>query len=143
RETAIKFLEKDVYAADSNFFKIFSFKILKGDRRTLLLNPKSMVLTQTAAKRHFGDKDPMGKIITMSGDNFIVTGICEDPPNNSHFKFELVISINTIERFNLDNFERPDVHCYFQLKPGTDAMALQTKFPRMVDTYTAPEFERI
>jgi putative ABC transport system permease protein len=140
---AVTFLEKDVYAADSNLFKIFSFNIKKGDRNTMLLKPKSMVLTESTARRHFGDKDPLGKIITMSGDNFIVTGVCEDPPQNTHFKFGLIISIQTIERFNLDNFERPDTHCYIQLKPETDAVALQGKFHQMVDTYAAPEIEKV
>ena len=87
----IKFLENDVYAADSNFFKILSFKILQGNRETMLLHPKSMVLTVSTAKRHFGDEDAIGKLISMSGDVFTVTGICEDSPANTHFKFGLLI----------------------------------------------------
>lgn len=139
----LKFLENDVYAADSNFFKIFSFKILKGDRKTMLLHPKSMVLTESLAKRHFGDEDALGKLITMSGDVFKITGICEDPPANTHFKFGLLISIQTIERFNLDNFNRPDVHCYLKLKVGASPALLDTKFPTMVDSYAAPDFEKV
>ncbi len=64
-QSNLNYLENDVYAADSNFFKIFSFKILKGDRSTMLQHPKSMVLTESTAKRHFGDEDAFGKLITM------------------------------------------------------------------------------
>ncbi len=139
----IKFLENDVYAADSNFFKIFSFKILKGNRNTMLLHPKSMVLTESTAKRHFGNEDAFGKLISMSGDVFTVTGICEDPPSNTHFKFGLIISIQTIERFNLDNFNRPDAHCYIKLKESASHILLQSKFPKMVDSYAAADFEKV
>ena len=139
----LKFLENDVYAADSNFFKIFSFKILKGDRNTMLLHPKSMVLTESTAKRHFGDQEAIGRLILMSGDVFTVTGICEDPPTNTHFKFSLLISIQTIERFNLYNFNRPDVHCYLKLKNDTNPVLLASKFPKMVDTYAAADFEKV
>jgi putative ABC transport system permease protein len=142
-KTNLKFLENDVYAADSSFFRIFSFKILKGDRKTMLQHPKSMVLTESTAKRHFGDEDAFGKLITMSGDVFTVTGICEDPPANTHFKFGLVISIHTIERFNLDNFNRPDSYCYLKLKEGANPSALESKFPKMVDSYAAADFERV
>ncbi len=139
----LKFLENDVYAADSNFFKIFSFKILKGDRKTMLLHPKSMVLTESTAKRHFHNEDVLGKLILMSGDVFTVTGICEDPPANTHLKFGLLISIQTIERFNLDNFNRPDIYCYLKLNEGTNPALLESKFPKMVDLYAAADFEKV
>ncbi len=142
-KTNLKFLENDVYAADSNFFKIFSFKILKGDWKTMLQHSKSMVLTESTAKRHFGDEDAFGKLITMSGDVFTVTGICEDPPANTHLKFGLLISIHTIERFNLDNFNRPDSYCYLKLKEGANPSSLESKFPKMVDSYAAADFERV
>jgi putative ABC transport system permease protein len=139
----LKFLENDVYAADSNFFKIFSFKILKGDRETMLQHPKSMVLTESTAKRHFGDQDPFGKLITMSGDVFTVTGVCEDPPTNTHFKFGLIISIHTIERFNLENFNRPDVYCYLKLRQDASPQLLESKLDIMVDKYAAADFEKV
>ena len=139
----LKFLENDVYAADSNFFKIFSFKVIKGDRKTMLQHPKSMVLTESTAKRHFGDQDPFGKLITMSGDVFTVTGICEDPPTNTHFKFGIIISIHTIERFNLENFNRPDVYCYLKLRQDADPKLLESKLDLMVDKYAAADFERV
>jgi putative ABC transport system permease protein len=142
-KTDVKFLENGVFAADSNFFKIFSFKILKGDRKTMLQHPNSMVLTESVAKKYFGDEDALGKLITMSGGVNTVTGICEDPPVNTHFKFGLIISIHSIERFNLDNFNRPDTYCYIKLKEGVNTSKLESKFLKTVDTYAAADFERV
>ncbi len=142
-KSELNFLENDVYAADSNFFKIFSFKVLKGDRKTMLLHPKSMVLTASTAKRLFGDEDAFGKLISMSGNVSTVTGICEDPPINTHFKFNLLIPIQAIERFNLDNFNRPDAYCYLKLKDGADVQTLESKFSKMVDSYSAADFEKV
>ncbi len=141
-KSELNFLESGVYAADNHFFNIFSFKVLKGDRKTMLLYPKSMVLTESTARRHFGDEDALGKLIKMSGDVFTVTGICKDPPENTHFAFNLLISINTIERFNIDNFNRPDTYCYLKLKEGSNPALLESKFPAMVDLYAAADFEQ-
>ena len=143
KKVELKFLENDVYAADSNFFKIFSFKVIKGNRETMLQHPKSMVLTESTAKRHFGDEDPFGKLITMSGDVFTVTGVCEDPPTNTHFKFGLLISIHTIERFNLENFNRPDVYCYLKLNQDASPQLLESKLDLMIDKYAAGDFEKV
>jgi putative ABC transport system permease protein len=142
-QSVLKFLENDVYAADSNFFKIFSFTVLKGNPKTMLQQPRSMVLTESTAKRHFGSEDPFGKLITMSGDVFTVTGVCQDPPANTHFKFGLLISIHTIERFNLQNFNRPDAYCYLKLKPSVDPGFLESKFHTLVDNYAAADFEKV
>ncbi len=142
-KTDLKFLENDVFAADSNFFKIFSLKILKGDRKTMLLHLNSIVLTESTAKRYFDNEDAFGKLITFAGGVATVTGICEDPPANTHLKFNLLVPIHGIERFNLDNFNRPDAYCYLKLKEGANPALLESKFPKMVDLYAAANFEKV
>jgi putative ABC transport system permease protein len=139
----VKVLQPDVFAADSNFFKILNFGVISGDRRTMLQEPRSMVLTATTARTHFGNQNPIGKTVHMSGDDFIVTGVCEDPPANTHFKFALIISIQTIERFNLKNFNRPNSYSYIKLRPGADAHSIESKLPELVNLYAAADFERV
>lgn len=143
KQTDRKVLEQDVFAADSNFFKILSFQIFKGDRNTMLKEPRSMVLTKSTAERHFGTADPLGKIVSMSGDDFVVTGVCEDPPANTHFKFNIIISIHTIERFTRQNFNRVNSYCYLKLKPDADPQVLESKFPALVNLYAAADFEKL
>jgi len=78
---------------DTGFLQMFSFPLLKGDAKTALNDGSSIVLTETLAKKVFGDDDAMGKVIKVDNkDNFTVKGIIKDPPNNSRFQFEFLTS---------------------------------------------------
>jgi putative ABC transport system permease protein len=92
--------EPDNYIADSTVFDIFSFPLLKGDKKTALREPFSIVLTESMAKKYFADEDPIGQTLKMDYDMFKVTGIVEDTPENSHFRFTSLISFSTWSRNN-------------------------------------------
>jgi putative ABC transport system permease protein len=80
-----------VAMADPDFLSMFTVRFLQGDPTSALTAPHSMVLTRDAARRYFGDENPMGKILGVENrDNFIVTGVIENIPHNSHLKFELL-----------------------------------------------------
>ena len=126
------FNEQDVIAADSSFFNIFSFKLLQGNSATALDDPYSLLLSQSTANKIFGDENPLGKSVVVNGDDhYIVTGIIDPPPENSHIKFNGLISINTLWK------EAPCVkwdcnysfYTYFLLNPNTDVETLEQKFP--------------
>ncbi|MBX2943714.1 MAG: ABC transporter permease [Cyclobacteriaceae bacterium] len=142
RDEKKEFEENFVFASDSNFFSIFSFKIIKGDSSTLLHHANDMVMTESTSRRYFGDEDPIGKIITTGFGEFTVTGVCEDVPNNSHLKFDILVSLQTFPFVQVENFTGFSAHCYFKLFPGTDSKALESKFPQMVDTYASAQIER-
>jgi ABC-type antimicrobial peptide transport system permease subunit len=77
---------------DSTFLQVFSFKVLKGDRKTALMDPASVVLTESLANSLFGDKDPIGQVVTV--DNKVpltVTAVLEEVPSNSRFKFKYLM----------------------------------------------------
>ena len=79
--------------ADSVFFSVFDFELKRGDKATVLARPLSIVLTESLAKKLFGEQDPIGaSIIGMNNLDFIVTGIVADPPENSHIRFEALAS---------------------------------------------------
>src|ERR1017187_1760054 len=84
------FDEPRILYADQSFFKIFSFKILEGNAATALDVPDKMVLTNSMAKKYFGDADPLNKTITSGGKDFRVSAVCEDIPQNSQVKFDFV-----------------------------------------------------
>jgi putative ABC transport system permease protein len=98
RDTAFK--ETDAFCAEPSFFDVFSFPLIKGNPETSLRDPNMLVLTQSLARKYFGDEDPMGKTIEVqaSGDKlfFQVTGVMEDIPKNSHFRFDMLISMKTV-----------------------------------------------
>lgn len=98
-----KFEEKRVFYVDSPFLKVFSFKLLKGERSSALQRIDAVLITKSAAKKYFGDEDPMGKTIRRNNkDNVIVTGVLEDVPANSHLQFDVIMPMIAIAQVNSD-----------------------------------------
>jgi putative ABC transport system permease protein len=89
------FYEPDSFIADSTVFDVFSFPLVKGNPKTALTDPYSVVLTESMAKKYFGDADPVGQLLKMDDDQFKVTGVAKDVPDNSHFQFNFLISFST------------------------------------------------
>jgi putative ABC transport system permease protein len=97
-QVLFEYEEKQIYEdrviyADPAFFDVFPFPLIKGDPSHLLDTPQSMVITASIAEKYFGDEDPLGKTFQVNKqNNFMVTGVMEDVPVNSHFHFDFVIS---------------------------------------------------
>lgn len=85
-----------IYTEDS-FFDVFTFPIISGNHSILLSKPYSVVLTETASQKLFGDINPIGKTIRTKEQNYLVTGIMKDPPNNSSLKFNALVSLTSRE----------------------------------------------
>lgn len=133
RRGDIKIQEDNMAFADSTFFEIFDFPLLKGDPATALRGPLTVVLSETAAKKYFGSADPMGQHLLVFGDGqpATVTGIMKDMPENTELKTDMLMSMyNGPQDSSRDqNWGGFGVMCYFLLKPHTDPHALQNKFP--------------
>ncbi len=96
-----KFFQDNVFYADRTIFEVFSFELVKGDPRTALEAPFTMVLTETAARKYFGDEEPLGKAITWDNRfDYQVTGVVKDPPPQSHFLFEVLASFSTFIKYD-------------------------------------------
>src|SRR3984957_2976455 len=124
----------DVGSADSTFFQVFDLSFVRGDRRTALTRPNSIVLSESTAKKFFGNINPVGKVLTLTRDKFpgTVTGVMKDIPENSHLKISMLLSLATFEQGNsgLDsawNFYAWE--SYVLLKPGARAATLQARLP--------------
>ncbi|MGG9964117.1 ABC transporter permease [Ferruginibacter sp. SUN106] len=133
----ISFNEKKVYIADSNFFQFFDFPLLKGDMASVLNNPGSIVLTATAAKKYFGNEDPLGKTIEMNKKlQLKVTGIAADIPSNSNLDFDIVVPISNFKYYDsVQGFPNNGLYTYVQLNPHTDAKQLESQFPQFMNKY--------
>ncbi|HSQ45179.1 MAG TPA: ABC transporter permease, partial [Ginsengibacter sp.] len=92
------FDEPRILYADEPFFKIFSFHIIEGDAATALDAPDKIVITQSMAKKYFGDEDPVGKTLASGGKDLRVSAVCEDVPQNSQIKFDFATQF-----YNLGN----------------------------------------
>lgn len=98
------FREKRFYLADHNFFEIFSFPLLSGNGSSVLKNPNDVVISESMARKYFGDKDPTGKTLMVDKSySFKVTGIFKNIPENSHLKFDFIASIKFFEAFDSFN----------------------------------------
>lgn len=93
-----RFTKDKIVYVDSTFFRIFSFKMLKGNPFTALTESNTVVLTETIAKKYFGDEDAMNKTIKVNGYDYLVTGVMENFPVNSHMKYDLVASFSSLVR---------------------------------------------
>jgi len=127
------FEEERILAADTNFFKMFNFPFLKGDFENALTQVQTLIMTESTAKKYFGEEDPMGKTISWDGNRkFEVTGIFENLPDNSHIKFDFMFSYETLNQETKNESETNwgwyDFNTYVLLQPGTDAKALQSKW---------------
>jgi putative ABC transport system permease protein len=136
-----RFEDEAIAFVDSSFFKIFSVKFIEGSPARFG-SSNEMVVTRDLAKRFFGDQHAMGKILIVNNTEYKITGVCENVPENSHFKFGSLVSHYDPRRNARENFTSFDSYIYFKLRPGADAAALEAKFPKMVDDYASGEIER-
>ncbi|WP_422360406.1 ABC transporter permease [Reichenbachiella sp.] len=130
--------EKRVIAADSNYLEMFDYKVLAGGDPSLMLkDPKSIVLTESRAKAYFGEENPIGKTLKiLSGfeEGFKVTGVIEDMHENTHYKFDVLLSIYSLShRLERDGWGSFNYYTYLKLAPRTDIDELRVKFPRMYE----------
>ena len=128
--------------ADSTFFELFSIPLLEGDARTALARPNTTVLTEKLAKKYFGDQDPIGQVLDQpqADQGLEVTGVCADVPENSHLRFDLLVSSPTLDMLaeaDGPNFINFSAYTYLLLKPGASPEELERKFPQMVVKYAS------
>ncbi|MBN2430910.1 MAG: ABC transporter permease [Acidobacteria bacterium] len=129
-----QFNETRAAVTDNEFFKIFSFPFIAGDPDTALAAPGSVVLSQTAVRKYFGDADPLGNVMTLYGDDFQVTGVYQDMPPQSHFHLDVLCSFSSFEQYREPVWDWNDFKTYVQLRPGSPKAALQSKLDDIVRT---------
>lgn len=134
------FIEKRFFYGDGDFFKVFSFKLIKGNHDDILKKPNTVVITESTAKKYFSDQDPMGKILLIENKRpFQITGICEDVPENSHFHFDFIASISSTETSKITYWIQNNVYTYFKLKEQADLEKCGARLNQFVEKYVGPE----
>jgi len=143
------YTEKKVLLADSNFFDFFSFRLIRGDLKTVLSKPNSIVLTETTANKIFGYTGPednrhLGKVLEVGIDKWActVTGIAEDPPHNSHFHFSMILSMESWDYSRSTAWGSNALLTYIKLNENADWQSVQGKFPELVMKYIGPQVQQ-
>ncbi|MGD8778588.1 MAG: ABC transporter permease [Ignavibacteria bacterium] len=132
---------------DKSFFNVFSFKLIKGDPKTALETPFSLILTQELAEKYFGNENPIGKVITINNDqDYTVTGIVEKPPQNSHFTFDILASFETLYKTvpeEVENWGFLYYQTYLLLQEGTNYQDLEMKLPDFIENHVGDMLKKI
>lgn len=130
---------------DSNFFEVFTFPLIKGDPKTALKEPNTIVITRAQAERYFGKEDPLNKLLELRDRNeqYRVTGVIEEVPANSHFHFDLFASMTGVADARVDDWMSSNYFNYVVLSEGTDVQQLEKKLPAIVEKYMGPQIEQI
>ena len=125
---------------DSTFFEVFTFPALEGDTRTALDQPNTVVITESAAKKYFGNPDALGKIIETydrGGTSYKVTAVIRDMPANGHFNYDFLFSMKNVD-YHWGQFTSHNFHTYLLLRPGTDYQAFSRNFETYLRKYVLP-----
>lgn len=138
------FSEDAFMEADSSFFSVFSFPLLKGDERSVLNEPHTLVLSETAASRIFGNEDPIDKMLKVGMDTILyrVTGVFRDMPKNSHIRASIISSFMTNPRADNPMWMSNSFFTYILLKPEADANGVDAKLKEILKKYIGPEVQQ-
>lgn len=137
------FYEEDVVRTDSNYFQLFTHTFIAGNPETCLKDLNTLVITESAAKKYFGDDPALDKPLMVGDDAYKVTGVIRDPPANSHLKFDFLLSQLPDREWTQEEgggvkseaFWNPDVFLYILVPEGFDPDKFYDKFPYIFDKY--------
>ncbi|WP_221412613.1 ABC transporter permease [Fulvivirga lutimaris] len=132
------FREDATYYASEDFFKVFSINLIQGDPETVLKEPYKAVISESAAKKYFGEEEPIGKMIEHNGSKeFEIVGVYEDLPKKSHMQADLLYSFSTfvdiVENEVTDEWNWDGFYNYIVLKDGTDYKDFESKIADFID----------
>ena len=133
----------DVAYADASFLKMFNYPLVNGDKNTALSEPSTAVITESTAKKYFGNKNPIGKtLITLNNIPVKITGVAKDVPNNSSLAFTMLISWATTEAtankdyfFWMNSWTTNVAYTFVQLKPNADATKSGNKISALLHAH--------
>jgi putative ABC transport system permease protein len=130
--------------SESPVFDMLSLKIISGDKVNAVTRPLTVALSESLAKKYFGDTDPVGKSIKIDNVDREITAVFADPPERFHLRINYISSLSTTtwEARNANNFRQSQIFTYIKLVPGADAAALEAKLPAFNEKYTVPAIKQ-
>lgn len=136
--------ELHVAHADSTLFSVFTLPAVAGDTKNALNEPNTVVITESTAKKYFGTTNVIGKMVETDDDKnnlYKVTAVIKDIPNNSHFNFDFIFSMDNVN-YPWGSFGSHNFQTYLLLKPGTDSKIFEKKLQAYVTKYVLPEAQQ-
>ncbi len=134
--------EERVFWVDQSFFEVFTVSFIRGDMKSALDEPNTIVLTRSMALKYFGDDNPVGK--SLNADNrrdYLITAVVDDPPRNSHFHYDFLASLSTYEDSRSPVWVSNNYHTYFVLQKDASPNAFEAKLEELVTKYVGPQIQ--
>lgn len=142
----VYFREEGVYYASEDFFKVFSVRLIKGQDSLVLKDPFKMVISQSLAKKYFGEEDPVGKVLKNNGRaEYEITGVFEDLPANSHMNINALFSFSSYQKLvndPVDSWMWDGFLTYILLDERTDPKQFERKLPAFVEKQVGEELKQ-
>ncbi|WP_077923205.1 ABC transporter permease [Spirosoma sp. 209] len=139
------FRDDQLAYVDSNFLQVFTLPLIQGDAKTALIQPNTAVITQEMARKYFGNENPLGKFVTIKSWNalFKVTGVMNKMPVNSHFHFDMFMSMAGVSDAKSPTWMTSGFFTYLVLNKGYNPKQLEAKLPQMVSKYMGPQIQKV
>jgi len=131
--------EPNIIFADSTVFSVFTLPFVAGDAKTALKEPNTVVISESAARRHFGPANPIGQTLLFDNQQaFKVTGVMRDMPANSHFHTDFFLTMRSAY-YNWGQWLEHNLHTYIVLREGVDPKAFDANFETILQKYSGPQ----
>lgn len=144
KRTVDNIKEQYTIYGSQGFFQVFGIELLEGNVANALTEPNTMVISKSKADKYFPNESPVGQTLIVDNvETYKVTGVFEDFPDNTHFKFDFVFSMEGLEEAKADNWLSNNFNTYILLKEGSTPKDLEAKFPKLIDTYIGPQVKAV
>jgi putative ABC transport system permease protein len=127
------FQEERIFLVDSSIFDVFTFPLIMGDSRNALKDYNSIILSESMAKKYFDDENPIGKLLISNSEDFLITAVAKDVPENSHFHFDFLIPFERIG--NLEEWGAFNYHTYILLQKKFPPYEIKEKFTEYLGNF--------
>lgn len=131
-----RFYETSGFYADSSVFEVFSFPLIKGNPKTALTRPNTIVVSEGFARKYFGEEEALDQTLRFDGQNeYQVTAVLSNVPTNSHFTFDFLVSMATYANPRRDDWQWNQYYTYLLLNDGASPETVAAKLPAMLRTH--------
>ena len=142
RREDISFRERRFIYVDASVFSIFTIPLLRGDPATALAGPRSIVLSETTARKYFAAADPIGKLLRIDDkEDYLVNGVFRDIPAASHFHFDLLASISTLDESRELIWGNSNFQTYLLIGKNADPVKIEAGLLPLAKKYMGPEIQ--
>jgi putative ABC transport system permease protein len=144
-----KYYEDGLIFADASLFDIFTFPLVKGDPVAALKAPNRIVVSEAMALKYFGPDDPLNQTLKINDQEFLISGVMREVPDNSHFHADMFASLKTLEqdpaiqKRYFQNWVRHEFYTYLLLQEGAQVEELEARLPRFIQTHAAQQIRNV